>query len=303
MPLPNFLLIGAAKAGTTSLYHYLRQHPQIFMSAVKEPSYFAYQGEAPRLSAEWQNWAKNNIVADWSAYQALFAGSEGYPVVGEASPAYLSHMEAAQRIHAALPHARLAAILRQPVERAYSAYKMAQLYGDDSRLDFDQFVQRRLAALRPQGPMEGGRRDPGLYARHLQRYYDLFPRSQIYVTLFDELQRDPAALLRGLFTFLEVDAAFKPDISQRFMSGGEPRSRAWRLLIQNISRIKPALRRWLPTALHMPLLRRWDQLQRRGLRKAPPVSPQTRQALLAYYREDTLRLQDLLQRDLSAWLK
>ncbi len=303
MTLPNFLLIGAAKSGTTSLYQYLRRHPQIFLSPVKEPSFFAHDGTPQRLGEEWQNWARHNIVTNLTDYEALFDGAESYAVIGEASPAYLSQPQAAQRIHATIPHARLAAILRQPVERAYSAYMMAQLYSEGDRLDFAAFVRKRLAALPPQGPIEGGRRDASLYARHLQRYYDLFPRRQLYMMLYDDLKADPAALLRGLFTFLEVDAGFQPDLSQRFMTGGAPRSKAWKFLLRQINRVKPVLRGWIPSAWHLPLLKRWNALQRRGLEKAPPIDPDTRRALLDYYREDTLRLQDLLQRDLSAWLE
>ncbi len=112
MSLTNFLIIGAAKAGTTSLYHYLRQHPDVFMSPVKEPQYY------------WDEGPKNMHACayDRAAYERLFEGSESRRAAGEASPQYLHSPTAPARIAADLPRSRLIVSLRNPADRAYSCY-------------------------------------------------------------------------------------------------------------------------------------------------------------------------------------
>src|SRR4051794_36389137 len=119
MRLPNFLIIGAAKGGTTSLYHYLRQHPNVFMSPVKEVRYFCCD-EFPAWDA---------TIRTASAYASLFAGADAsHLAIGEASPQYLNSAVAADRIADELPGVRLIVLLRNPVDRSYSSY-LGQLRG------------------------------------------------------------------------------------------------------------------------------------------------------------------------------
>src|SRR5262245_16436607 len=118
LPAPNFFIVGAAKAGTTSLHAYLSAHPQVFMPALKEPHYFADF----ELSPEFDNFMP--VIRDQPAYQDLFRGSQGSTAVGEASPSYLCDPAAAARIKAAIPDAKIVISLRNPVDRAYSHYLM-----------------------------------------------------------------------------------------------------------------------------------------------------------------------------------
>jgi hypothetical protein len=111
--LPNFLIVGAGRSGTTSLYEYLRQHPQVFMSRVKEPNYFAFEGEIPHGPGA--AWLRATSVRTREAYEALFAEAGSARAIGEASARYLRSEGAPERIHALLPDARLVGILRNPV--------------------------------------------------------------------------------------------------------------------------------------------------------------------------------------------
>lgn len=199
MSFPNTFIVGAAKAGTTSLHHYLGQHPQVFMSAWKEPHHFADIAIDPRQSHMMRRYA------DEHAYRALFAGAGNRPVIGEASPSYLWDPGAAARIRARVPDARIIVLLRDPVQRAFSHYWMDVREGLQS--------QAPLAAFRDDHALPGKRWggkghlyvELGLYARQLARYCEAFPRAQIRVYLFDELQSQPQAVLADLAAFLDID--------------------------------------------------------------------------------------------------
>lgn len=123
MTLPNFLIIGAAKAGTTSLYHYLAQHPQIYMSPIKEPNFFALEERCVDFRGPGDHlYIKQFSVTELERYRSLFQGVTHEQAVGEASPLYLYSPVAPARSHRYVPEMKLIAILRHPVDRAYSAF-------------------------------------------------------------------------------------------------------------------------------------------------------------------------------------
>ena len=122
MCLPNFIIIGAEKAGTTALWQFLRQHPQVYMSAVKEPQFFGYEGREVSFQGPGPVVKEALPICDLEEYKSLFKGTESYKAVGEASPSYLYNSQAPERIRHYVPQAKLIAILRNPVDRAYSRF-------------------------------------------------------------------------------------------------------------------------------------------------------------------------------------
>ena len=121
--VPKLIVIGAARSGTTALYEHLRQHPQIFLSSSKEANYFAFEGEPLDYRGPGADFV-NNSVASWDAYLELFADAPGDAVIGDISPLYLYAPKTAERIRARLPDAKLVAILRNPIEQAFSHFNM-----------------------------------------------------------------------------------------------------------------------------------------------------------------------------------
>jgi hypothetical protein len=282
MTMPNFLIIGAARSGTTTLYRYLEQHPEIYVSPVKEPGFFAFEG----LDAGYGRFGKG--VCDLAAYRALFDGVAGETAVGEVSPIYLISPRAPARIQHYIPEARLVAILREPAERARSAATVKALYGGAGREAFGQTV-----------------RDIhwGFYHAHLRRYFDRFDPAQIRVYLHEDLRDDARGLSQDLYGFLGVNSAFEPDVTTIHNVSGIPRRRLWRALLAVLHSVRGALAPRLPAALRRRGGVYWDGLQRWGLVAPPPLEPEVRAELLAMYRDDILRLQELIGRDLSAWLR
>lgn len=300
MKLPNFLIIGAAKSGTTSLYHYLDQHPAVYMSPMKETNYFAYAGQA-KLSFPGDGPPPKTLlesITDAETYAAQFAGVRGETAVGEASVLYLYHPDAPGRIHAYNPQMKLIAVLRHPADRAYSHFM--HLIRDE-REPVTDFA--KALALEPERRAQGWSwdyyyRDMGFYGAQLQRYLDLFTREQMRIFLYEDLLSDPLGLLRELFTFLEVDPSFQPDVSFRHNVSGVPQNESLHNLMQKPNLFKSLVRPLLPTRLRRRLVTR---IRSQVLAK-PDMPADARADLIAGYRDDILHLGALVNRDLSAWL-
>ncbi len=306
--MPNFLIIGAAKSGTTALYHYLNQHPQVYMSPEKEPRFFAFEGQRPdfRSPADHQGINRCRFTSA-EAYRELFRGVSGEKVAGEASTLYLYSPRAPENIARHVPEAKLITVLRNPVDRAYSAFLFMLR---DSREPLDDFSlaledeQRRIAEN--WGP-EYHYMSRGFYYPQLKRYFERFGRDKVRVYLYDDLMEDPESVVRDMFRFLEVDETFAPDMSSKHNVSGVPTNKALQrayLFLRGSSPLKSALKPLLPARLRRRMYSRaLRSVQSRNLKKAPPLSPQTRRELTEAYRDDILKLQDLIQKDLSKWLR
>jgi len=296
--LPTFVVIGAGRCGTTSLYHYLRQHPQVFMSPVKETNFFSYDG--PDRERSLDGGASDQPVRTLAGYAGLFARAGGFTAVGEASPRYLYHPQAAERMRALIPEARLVALFRDPVERAYSSY-LAYVRDGSERRSFLEAARDEIEGRNP--PSWGGKWcsvRSGLYHACVSRYLQLFPRERIRLFLQDDLRQEPAEVLRDVFTLVGVDPAFEPDVSIRYNKSGLARSKVVHRLTGK-NRVTLALKRVLPGAVRKPVFALWMKLIASNFER-PHVPPEARRMLVAYYRDDVRRFQELIGRDLSAWL-
>jgi hypothetical protein len=293
--LPTFLIVGAGRSGTTTLYQALRRHPQVFMSPVKEPSYFVYcDRQLP--DGPGAGWVRETAVTTLEEYEALFAEAGGARAIGEASPRYLSSAAAPERIHALLPEVRLVAILRNPVDRAFANYLGFRRDGFDPAPTFDAALDDQERRRR-EGWAFGAFLDFGLYARQLERYRRLFGQQQLRVYLFEDLVDAPAALSRDLLEFIGVDPEAALDLSERHGRTGELRGPLLGWLWRHSTRVRALVRPAVPLALRDAAFA-WVM---RGQRK-PEMTASQRDRLLDFYADDITRLQELLQRDLSAWL-
>jgi hypothetical protein len=279
MTTPNFLIIGDAKSGSTSLYHYLRQHPDVYMPHMKELRYFAYDDDNP-----YHVRAKSFPIKTYDEYLRQFDGVRAEKAVGEASPNYLRCPGTAKKIKTAFPDAKIIAILRNHPERLYSAYLMDFRSGRVTR-PFDEEVFGRNAAMIK----------ARLYYPDLKAYYDLFPASQIKVLLFDDLKADAGAVARELYRFLGVDDSFKPDLAAK-NEGGVPRSR---LLYSALTGSRKFVKRFVTPP---PALKQLgESIERRSLKKSK-IDAHSRRKIVEICQDDIRKTQDLIGRDLSAWL-
>lgn len=302
MTLPNFLIIGAPKCGTTSLYHYLDQHPQIYMSPIKEPMFFVLEGKSHELPPGLEKDGKKRPVYDLEAYQSLFTNVVDEIAIGEASIQYLYSSKAPDRIKHHIPDALLIAVLRDPAERAYSSYLMSVRRGFET-LGFSEAIQAELQ--QPESGLKWWEKrrnlEVGFYHRHLQEYYRRFHTEQIGIYFYHDLKTDPRQVMKNIFRFLGVDISFSPDLGVQHLVSGIPKNALSRLLSRTIEKmpIKGLLKSMIPARAGHRLI---YAVESRIMVKPPPLEPEIRADLIEIFKEDVLKLEDLLQCDLSPWL-
>jgi hypothetical protein len=300
MTLPNFFVIGAGKAGTTSLHQYLDQHPYVYMSPVKETNFFALEGEKPNFRGPEADQRINRwSVTGIEEYRALFEGVSGETAVGEASPLYLYDHKAPLRIKRRVPEAKLIAVLRDPVERAYSAFLHTTRSGRE-KLGFTKALREEEDRIRANWEWIWHYKNAGFYHEQLSRYYETFEREQIRVYLHEDLSTDPAGVMRDIFGFLGVDDSFAPDTSRRRNVRGIPKSRALFALTHKPNRVKTLVKALVPEG---PWRKISMGIKSRNLAGTPPLPEDVAEELAVAFREDVSRLQGLVGRDLSAWLR
>lgn len=278
----SFLLIGAQKAGTTSLARHLGAHPQIFVPAAKELEFFSVD----------ERYARG---FDWYRQTYFEEAPEGC-VLGEASTHYMMFPSVPLRIKEHLPDVKLIALLRNPIDRAYSHHRMSSMRGDDTR-PFEQAIADCMSKG-DAGPIDVARDYVrfGEYGRVLNSYLEHFDRSRLLVLFSDDFDRDPAATLASAYRFLGVDEEFRPpDMTRRYNVGGEARAPELATVLRRIAgraHRTPVLRRYMTTARYdaVKLWLRTELGVRR--RSAPGPSTEIRRTLARHYRSDI----DLLER-------
>ena len=300
MTMPNFLIIGAAKSGTTSLYRYLRQHPQIYMTPLKETNFFAYEGQP--IDFQW--WGKEpkpilESITDLASYQAQFQGVSDERAIGEASPFYLYNSRAPARIHHYIPDVKLIAILRHPADRAFSQYVFLRQLGREPCHTFEEALQEEASRMAANWAWDYSYRDMGFYSVQLKRYLERFEPAQIKIFLYEELSHNAQSLLKKIFNFLEVDENFMPDTSFRHNVSRIPKNMTlYNFMRKSDHPIKTFARILVPETLRRRI---GNSLRDKNLYK-PTLRPETRRQLSESYRDEIMALQDLIQRNLTGWL-
>jgi hypothetical protein len=297
---PNFFIVGAQKSGTSALSAWLGQHPQVFMSFPKEPGYLAflergyhyldgYGREAP---------ASEYVVKDESTYLKLFSSaSPGQSVIAEASTWYFSVPGVAERIRNFNKDAKILVILRNPVDRAYSAWCHARRDKLEPCDEFSSALQKK----NDRGEVEFLLRYQrmGMYSDSLAEYLSVFGAERVRVLLYEDLLGDQLILWKHLCGFLEIDQALEMPRQRRPNRSGQPRSR----LVQTVlgsHRIKAGIRAIIPTQTAFWIK---DRVDRMNLKRFPELDEDTRATLLNYYRQDIETLARMTGRDLSGWLE
>lgn len=281
---PNFIGVGARKAGTTWLSECLREHPEIFMSTPKEISYFG------------SKYQRRSRTEDW--YFSHFENPQNCKVIGEFSPSYLANEDAANRIFSDLGQIKIIVVLRNPVERFLSDYKHGireQIFKFE---DANRFDKRKFEYLSKSKPKIVQR---GCYHQCLSRYYGRFLSQNIHVILKEDIDQEPALALRNLFAFLEVDPDFLPVMTGKNISVGMiPRSKALessRIKVHHYSKKKfPGLINFIKKT---GLADRYRALN--SSRQKFQVDPDCLQSLYDYYKTDVEQTAELINRDLSGW--
>jgi Sulfotransferase family len=295
--MPNFIIIGAAKAGTSSIFQYMGQHPEIFTSTPKEPSFFLFDFVVPEFKGPGDDTFYRTVIADPEAYAALFDKAHSAKAVGEASTNYLHDESAAQRIYKRLPEVKLIVVLRNPVERAYSHYWMYRLAGRETE-SFGRALDQEEVRRSSNWGSGWQYARTGCYAEHIGRYLSFFPRERLLITLYEDFERDSTSFMKRIFQFLEVDQSFVPSMGVRYNVSGQPTSALTRFLLSSRHPIRQTLKDMVPKSVRFHLATR---LRQKYLSK-PEMPEDCKVRLQEMYRPDLAKLEKMLDRSLSHWI-
>ncbi len=298
MMRPTFLVIGAAKAGTSALFDFLAQHPDVFASPVKEPNFFAFAGGRASFTGPGDQEIVRRTISDRHRYLELFDGVRFESAIGEASAFYLYWEGAPANIARWLPEARLVVVLRDPASRAFSSYRHLVRDGHET-LSFEAGLAEEPTRIAAGWQPLWHYRAAGRYVEQLERYFALFRREQILVHLYDDFVKDPLSVVARTYDFIGVDPEFRPNLAKRLNPSGRPRSATLRGVLQRESLLKRCARNLLPQRMRTGL---WRALTRVNTRPTHETMwGETRRMLEADFAAEIDRLEGLLGRDLSAW--
>lgn len=297
MTLPNFLIVGAAKSGTTSLHYYLQQHPDVFMSSEhKEINFYAFEGQRVTFPGP-GDYDLCTTVTDVQTYESCFESVIDETAIGESAPIYLYSDRAASNIKRFAPDTKLIAILRDPVDRAFSSYLHMRSSGREHLTSFEEGLRAEESRVMQGWEFVWHYKRLGFYADQVERYLNLFDRRQMRFYLYDDFRSDPTSLLQDLYKFIGVAPEFKASTSIKYNATGLPRNEFLGTFLQKPNLFKSLVKPLVPRKAWLDL----GQLARQYLYYKPSLNADTREALMSEYRNDILRLQELIDRDLSAW--
>ncbi len=281
--LPNFFIVGVGKGGTTSLYKYLSSHPDIYMSPIKEPNYFA------KDLHEFHDCLDIQIpIKEFKDYISLFKGARGKKAIGEASVSYLYSNVAPLEIKRLIPNAKIIIILRNPIERALSHFLMNLRDGLIVDTCFCKAIQKRPLYLKL-----------GLYAEHIEKYCNIFGEDNMLILFYEDLKENPKKLLKKIFLFLEVSPEFLPKNLNKWNVSYEPRS----LLIHRLVMDMRESLKFFPKPLRYVLKAMYTRLFMKEKSDKYSFIRECKGFLIQYYEDEIYKLSMLTRRDLNHWLK
>lgn len=298
-PNINLFIVGAVKSGTTSLYHYLKQHNSVFFPLVKEPNYYSdinseekhvYQKPKPN------KFYHNKIINNKEDYFSLYKGSEDYTIVGDASPSYLWDTNSAARIKKDFPNAKIIIILRNPAQRAFSHYLMNLRSGLEKEEDF---LTALLRDEKNKHQIWGDNKSMlytslGMYSSQVQSYYDHFEKKDIKVLIYEDFYENVESGISKLFEFLEI-----PDIQSHTLNldGSynvykSPKNKLAKFFISNKKRLN-LVRKFTPSRIKDLILFKDSS--------KPKIDERANVYLSELFKEDIENLEKKLGRNLNAW--
>ena len=285
--VPNLFIVGAPKCGTTSLFWYLGEHTDIFVSDNKEPNYFIYDSLVKNGAYKTK---LKRAVKTRKDYLDLYTEAHNEKYVMDGSIFTYFFEDGLKKLKALSPDYKAVFLLRNPVERFISHYKMCVNLGEIKK-PIDAFIDE------PYAGMGVNMLELGLYAREIKKTFELLEPERIHIILLDDLKKDIESVLMSLYEFLDIDKALPVNREKIFLkSPGVARNTKLRNAYVNgrfFRLLKKVFRK-------TPLYKLKNAINRR-LYQAAPITPGVRQKLYGYYKDDIGELEKIIGRDLGVW--
>ena len=293
--LPNFLIIGVQKGGTTSLINYLAEHPDVFVPFEKEISYF-HSDVFYKKGVEY--------------YKKFFKGWKGEKLVGHAPVNTLFYAKkAAKRIYDFNREMKLIVIFRNPIDRAYSHYWYCKRNCLEDGLTFEEAIERELELLKQNNELEELQcvyyLSHGLYYDQIKEYLKYFPQDQMLFLLYEDMKKDLKSTLKRVYSFLGIKDYFSEDLlSKKYNVASMPRIKILQKIIYKDNIIKDLYKSLIPETLRFFLKEKLiSPLVSKNLQKFQyePMKPSTRKFLQNFFKEHNEKLHKLIGIDISQW--
>ncbi len=280
----DFIGVGVERSGTTWLFECLRDHPQVCVSKYKETDFFKDDN-------------KYNKGIDF--YKSFFSHCSKEKITGEFSPWYFFAYNAPERINKHFPNVKIIIIFRNPIDKTYSLYHMKNSYKSLLHKNFEEFIRDKNYISR------------GFYSERLELFYNLFPRENIKVLLYEDLKAKPKQFIKDVYRFLGVADDYIPYILDKIHNAPEARHWHKRLATTILSKIKRkfllkfklgnSFVHYVQTKGFYGSLERYLASGDKKIIKRPPMRPETRKYLQKLFAQDICKLEKLINRDLNFW--
>lgn len=310
--LPNFFIVGAAKSGTTSLYEYLKLHPEVYMAPIKETHHFSTDIDNTKFRANYARSLNKDLskflegdmkegifhafVKDWNEYTRLFKKVKEEKAIGEVTNSYLNSSEAAKNIKAKFPDAKILMMLRNPVDRAFSHYLMDLRIGYETE-DFMTALKKDIARNPKGWGISNMYIEIGQYYEQVKRFMEIFPKEQLHIYFFDDFIKNPEATMKDIFRFLGVNEETGIDFSKKYNPSFIPKNKFISKL-NTRKRVKDWLKSVLPKSVKSKFKKTFYTDK-----DLPRIKPDERKFLQRIFSDDVEKLSKLLNRDLSSWME
>ena len=303
MRKPDFFIVGAGKSGTTAMYIYLKQHPEIFMPEVKEPRYFG--------DDLWDRFPHFKLFyrPTEQEYLSYFADAKNEKRIGEATPNYLTSQTAAREIKEFNPSAQIIIMLRNPIDVLYAAHSQTLYDGTENICDFriaietGQEERRRLAGKSNRSFVDKYYyRELVKFTEQVKRYLDVFGRDNVHIIIFDDFKADTAGVYKDTLRFLDVDDSFEPEFKV-INPNKVVRSKALRDFLRDPPLVVRKIgKRLVPKPLRQQIMKGFWRLNIKYVPR-PPMDPELRRQLQEEFKTEVEKLSELLGRDLTHWCR
>jgi len=295
--MPNFVVIGAPKCGTTSLFYYLKQHPDIYLPVRKELHFFSFPLLESHSNGPGDKEILSSLCASWDEYKHHYLDVQNEAAIGEVSPSYLFYAEAGQRIKSRLGGVRIIAILRDPIEKALSQYMHMVRDRRETLSFYDALMAEPERRARDWGDI-WMYAESSLYVDKLNHYFSAFGRENVRIILLEEFMSQPQKVMADIYGFLGVSMDFSCDTSRVYNKGGNPKSGVVSEFLARPNVAKTLLKRFIPERIRIPMrlaLMEWNTGVKDGM------DDRSREYLKSYFKDDTARLGKMLSREMN-WL-
>lgn len=297
MKLPNFLVVGAPKCGTTSLYYYLKQHRDIYLPERKELHYFSYDHMKNSAAGPGDSQILYSLCKTRKEYREYFSKVKNEKAVGEISPSYFYFSETSEKIEDVLGTIKIVLLIRDPIEKAFSQY-MHLVRDSRETLTFNDALMHEKKRMKEGRAAIWRYAESSLYCERIKKYINVFAKQNVKIILFEDLKNSPRVVLRDLFQFLGIDDSIDCDTSKKYNRSGRPKSK-W--IAKLLGKPNVAMRfamTFIPEKIRTPVRL---ALLEMNTGKKDRIDGKSAEYLREYFKYDIKELEKIIERKLN-WL-